>query len=248
MCFSEVSVLLLLNLITPSRRDRRVLFAVGGFIGTWSLVALLVSTVNCGSPKPWDWFDGHCIDQISWSTSIEVLNLMINVALIGAPILILYDLQMPVLRKLSVMSIFGLRIAVCVASICKLVYLSRLRNTKDLVFAVWLVTLCTQTVQCLSIITFSSLYLKPLFEAFESGFIRSDDMRRKGLKAPDGTYNLSFLNGDEANNSATSFKGSRNAGNKSTVTADRWRGNLDSHSTKTQLPIIQKTKSFAVEW
>ena len=86
-------------------------------------------------------------------------------------------------------------IRVCIASICKLIYLNRTRHhsPEDLIFAIWPVTLCTQTVQSLSIVTYSALYLKPLFEAFESGFMRSDDLRRKGLRAPDGNYELSFL-------------------------------------------------------
>ena len=137
-------------------------------------------------------------------------------------------------------------IRVCVASMCKLVYLRRVRDTNDLIFAIWPVTLCTQTVQCLSIVTYSSLYLKPLFEALDSGFMRSDDLRRKGLKAPDGNYDLSFLSADRANDAAAGSKRLRQAGNISTVTTDGREAGLDSNSQNSQSPIIQKTRTFAI--
>ena len=48
-------------------------------------------------------------------------------------------------------------------------------------------------LQCLSIAAFSSPYLKPLFEALESGFVRSDDLRCKGIRNEHGLYDLSIM-------------------------------------------------------
>ena len=79
---------------------------------------------------------------------------------------------------------------VCIASTCKLVYWNRVRYSDDLTFDIWPVTLCTQMIQCMSIASFCFLYLKPLFEILDSGFIRSDEFRRKGQMNPAGSYNL----------------------------------------------------------
>lgn len=46
----------------------------------------------------------------------------------------------------------------------------------------------------MSIASFCFLYLKPLFEILDSGFIRSDELRRKGQLNPEGSYNLSTIN------------------------------------------------------
>lgn len=72
-------------------------------------------------------------------------------------------------------------------------------------------------------------------------------MRRKGLKAPDGTYNLSLLNFDKATDPATGLEGLKPVGNYSRVTADRRQAGLDSNSQSSQSPIIKKTKTFAIE-
>ena len=48
--------------------------------------------------------------QVSWLTCIEVMNILINVALIVVPALILQRLQMSALRKVSIVSIFALRL------------------------------------------------------------------------------------------------------------------------------------------
>ena len=40
--------------------------------------------------------------------------------------------------------------------------------------------ICTQTIQCLEIIAACVLYLKPLLDSLDSGFIRSGDLLRRG--------------------------------------------------------------------
>ena len=83
---------------------------------------------------------------------------------------------------------------VCIASICKLFYWNKARYSHDLTYEIWPVTICTQTIQCMSIASFCFLYLKPLFEILDSGFIRSDELRRKGQLKTEGSYNLSNIN------------------------------------------------------
>ena len=65
MCLSELSVVLFVRNITPVRQDRRLLFGVGSFTILWAFIGLIVSAVECGSPEPWNYFDGQCIDRVS---------------------------------------------------------------------------------------------------------------------------------------------------------------------------------------
>ena len=62
----------------------------------------------------------------------------------------------------------------------KLVFWNRTTYPTDPILDTWPATICTQITQCLSISCACVLYLKPLLESVESGFIRSDDMRRRG--------------------------------------------------------------------
>lgn len=71
--------------------------------------------------------------------------------------------------------------SVIVATICQLVYLNRIKPSDDLTFEVWRMTLCTQIVQCLSIVTTCLVYLKPFLDSLETGFIQVGDLRRQQI-------------------------------------------------------------------
>ncbi|CAD6570014.1 MAG: 3-hydroxyanthranilic acid dioxygenase [Alectoria sarmentosa] len=143
---------------------------------------------------PWNYFTGHCIDRVMWWNCVETMNILINATLIALPVWTVSKVQISLLKKVSVGLTFALRITVCIASICKLVYWNKARYSHDLTYEIWPVTICTQTIQCMSIASFCFLYLKPLFEILDSGFIRSDELRRKGQLNPEGSYNLSNIN------------------------------------------------------
>ena len=72
------------------------------------------------------------------------------------------------------------------ATTAQIVFANRAANTSDPSFALWPAVLCTQIVQACSIATACVLYLRPLLESLESGLIRSDDLRRRGLEGTDG--------------------------------------------------------------
>ena len=65
MCLSELSVVLFLRNITPVRQDRQLLFGAGSFTILWTFIGLIVSAVECGSPVPWNYFNGQCINRVS---------------------------------------------------------------------------------------------------------------------------------------------------------------------------------------
>jgi len=85
-------------------------------------------------------------------------------------------------RKLVLISCFSFRIVVIVAVICQLVYLGRTRRSSDLTFDLWRAALCTQLVQCASILTACIPHMRIFYINSESGMIRADDMRRRAKK------------------------------------------------------------------
>ena len=69
--------------------------------------------------------------------------------------------------------------SVITAVVCQMVYLNRIKHSSDLTFEIWPVTLCTQVVQCLSILTTCLVYLRPFLDSLETGFIQIGDLRRQ---------------------------------------------------------------------
>lgn len=247
MSLSELSVLFFVGNITPVRSDRKMLVGVGSVVIAWSTIGFIVSAAECGSPTPWNYFGGHCINRIIWGNYVEVLSILINCALIALPIYVVSRLRISLSRKFSVGSMFALRITVCVASICKLVYLNRARPLDDLTFVLWPVTLCNQTVQCLSITTFSLLYLKPLLEALSTGFIRSDELRRKGQTNAEGSFSLSTLHPGKENKAVKKFAALTGSGNnKTTITALGNAAGWEGGSQSSEAQIIRETRTWAV--
>ena len=69
--------------------------------------------------------------------------------------------------------------SVITAAICQMVYLNRIKPSGDMTFEIWPVTVCTQIVQCLSIMTTCLVYLRPFLDSLETGFIQVGDLRRQ---------------------------------------------------------------------
>ena len=144
---------------------------------------------------------------------------------------------------------------VIAASACKLVFWNRPQRTQESLDP-WTVTICTQIIQGLSIITACFLYLKPFLDSVESGFIRNDDIRRRGTSDYYG-----HSNGESSGNkSAFSIRKPRrtasdtvrlhdisNGQNATTVTAGEPVDTGDVESQGSQTHIIKQTRTFAVE-
>ncbi len=87
------------------------------------------------------------------------------------------------------------------AAACKLVFLRKTQQVTDPILNTWPVTLCTQTVQCLSIVSACFLYLKPFLDSVEAGFIRNNDMRQQAS----GIAYYRYDSGGSSSHRRTSF-------------------------------------------
>ena len=138
------------------------------------------------------------------------------------------------------------------ASACKIAFWNSTHDYQKLGHDPWTVRICTQIIQCLSIVSACFLYLKPFLDSVESGFIRNDDLRRRGT----GDYNTG---GSSTTRSAFSIRKHANTGSQSiglvpmpnnqhtaTVTANDPL-DLDAESQHSQAHIIKETRTFAVE-
>ena len=101
----------------------------------------------------------------------------------------------------------------------------------------------------MSIASFCFLYLKPLFEILDSGFIRSDEFRRKGQMNPKGSHNLSIMrSGKESRNEGNQLaRLARTENNDITITALENEAGWDGGSQNSEAQIIKETRSFTIE-
>ena len=115
--------------------------------------------------------------------------------------------------------------------------------------------ICTQVIQSLSIISACFLYLKPFLDSVESGFIRNDDVRRRGTDEYYG-HNTGGSSGTRSVFSIRKHKTSASqtlglvplseAQNTTTITAND-PPDLDAESQHSRSRIIKETRTFAVD-
>ncbi|KAL8726982.1 MAG: hypothetical protein Q9166_006345 [cf. Caloplaca sp. 2 TL-2023] len=201
---------------------------------------------------------GQCVATGFWN-SYAALNLITEAALVVLPLMIVWKIQTKPRKKTVIFLCFASRIVVLGAIIVQLIYLNRAANTTDETFKMWPVVLSAQGVQSLSIITACVPCLKPFLESLESGMLRSDDLRRRGMGGVYGygSHNLADLSSRSAGKKEKSQPASNPSASKhynlpnniSTVMSlnrnedpDR-----DSDSQKSSARIIKYTRTFSVE-
>ena len=153
-------------------------------------------------------------------------------------------------------SVTKLLSSVIAAVVAQIVFSNRAVSTNDQSFDLWPAVLCTQIVQALSITTACILYLRPFLESLESGLIRIDDLRRRGME---GVYGYRASKGTKKGSNPMSLgSGNRviipssiplrplqDVGNTTTVRTEdpQWE---DGQSENSQTRIIKCTTSWAV--
>jgi len=201
---SKVSVLFLLLQISPEMgHERRFLQANGVFVLVWALVGIFAAAFQCKTPETWQIIKGSCVKRTAFWDYFGITNIISEVLLIGFPIYVLLDVKLRT-QKLVLVGCFGSRVLVIVATILQLVYLGRVSGSKDPTFDIWLVTMFTQLVQNLSIITACIPYIKNFYLNIESGMIRTDDLRRRQLSTSTFGYWSKHSNSTRKSSQATS--------------------------------------------
>ncbi|CAD6581439.1 MAG: hypothetical protein ASARMPREDX12_000463 [Alectoria sarmentosa] len=127
------------------------------------------------------------LTPIAFWNYFGVFNIVTEGTLVMLPIVIIWNVQMPLGRKLIIVWCFAVRMFVVGAIVCELVFRNRNARSEDQTFAAWPVVICSQFVHTLSIITACIPYLKPFFSSLETGMIRTDDLRRLRSRSI-GTY------------------------------------------------------------
>ena len=108
----KISTLLLYARIFPSGNFRRILWAVGLLISTYSTIMILILIFQCKPIKGfWDSnLEAGCISLTKVFIAMASLNLITDFLVVCLPLPLLWKLQMPRGMKLQVMGIFSVGI------------------------------------------------------------------------------------------------------------------------------------------
>ena len=127
--FSKFSALILLRLLTPVKLQIQLVSGLGATIILWGLTGLLAAAFQCRVPRVWETMSNQCfhtvfsgsysfkiIDiltpiQITFWRCFGVLNIVTECILVMLPMLIIWNVQMPLGRKAVIVWCFAVRIS-----------------------------------------------------------------------------------------------------------------------------------------
>ncbi|KAJ3950859.1 hypothetical protein N0V92_012747 [Colletotrichum tropicale] len=117
LAFTKASILFLYLRIFPDEKFRRVLWCTQVF-NLLLLIAFVGGTVGSCQPIHYFWdgwtgeMKGQCINLNAFAMCHGVLNVALDVWMLVLPATQVYDLRMPLMRKLGVMLMFGVGVLI----------------------------------------------------------------------------------------------------------------------------------------
>ncbi|KAE8142343.1 hypothetical protein BDV38DRAFT_295134 [Aspergillus pseudotamarii] len=178
MCFSKLALVHFIRSVTPAASDRRIASGLEALITLWAITGAISSAFRCKPPQTWNYLSGQCFNIGAWWDYIGVTNILTDAAIIAYAILIVTRIQARWKKKLTLSTVFGLRIFVIIAIIGQLAYANKTIDSTDPISGTWSLTICTQLTQCLSVVTACSPQFKPFLDSLRSTGLRVDGMTR----------------------------------------------------------------------
>lgn len=108
--FSKLSVLIFIRSLTPKKLHRNLVTLSLMLTLCWGITAGFGSMFHCDPPQVWNFLDNKCINRMKFNTAMEIFNVFLDIVLILLPILVVWDLKLPLNPKLVVVSCFLPRI------------------------------------------------------------------------------------------------------------------------------------------
>ena len=128
-----------------------------------------------------------------------------------------------------------------------MVLLNGVKHTSDATFDCWPFVVTAEVIQCLAILTACIPYLKPFMESMESGLIRADDLRRRGVHGNSNGYGNS--KNSKGSKSSKNFNFSLPLKDRLTSSTNNTRsGNGENASTAFAVFDRNTNQHLSTEW
>ncbi|KAE8326413.1 hypothetical protein BDV39DRAFT_206056 [Aspergillus sergii] len=252
MCFSKLALVHFIRSVTPAASDRRVASGLEALITLWAVIGVITSAFQCKPPQSWNYLSGQCFNITAWWDYIGVTNILTDGAIIAYAILIITRIQARWKKKVTLSTVFGLRIFVIIAIIGQLVYANRASDSSDPISGTWPLAICTQLTQCLSVVTACSPQFKPFMDSLRSTGLRVDAITRHDTSRIGYNYSSSHTksqshiqdqSGAEVHEMASI---GRNKSYRHTATVITAKRDSDAGSDSSEAHIIREVRTWAV--
>ncbi|KAE8396160.1 hypothetical protein BDV23DRAFT_178216 [Aspergillus alliaceus] len=254
ICFSKSALITFIRNITPFRLDRSFAFGVEVFTILWAVTGIITAALQCKPPQAWNYLHGECFNIGAWWNYLGVTNILSETTIIVQAVVVIVRVQAPWRKKVTLGTVFGLRIFVIAAIVCQLVFNARTANSPDSTSDTSPATIATQAAQCLSIVTACSPQFKPFMDSLRSTGMRAEGMTkessRKQYRSSLSHMKTTLFSQD---NSLTPSQGvelsviSRDQdGDQAFATAARSVHDSDAESHHSQAHIIREARTWTV--
>ncbi|KAF2646476.1 hypothetical protein P280DRAFT_503055 [Massarina eburnea CBS 473.64] len=235
ICTAKLSILHSLHQLTPVREHKAITSGVA-IVVIASLVAFELATGLQCTQAHWKILSGKCFNQTLFWQTFSVVDITTDLFIALFPTYIVCNLQMGTRIKVVIASIFATRISTIITSSARLIYVSRSHASTQLSsYPFWISILITEIEQGLSIITACIPFLKPFFEALDTGMlapsrgllvsVKSSIGSRDRSKRSQNSEGVSELN--ERSGSAMGMTGGIHVSRRISTHSERWEWDKD---------------------
>jgi hypothetical protein len=110
ICFSKLSVLLMYITLIPVNALIQPARVIGVFIILWNSASIVAGLAIC-QPFAMNWDQtiegGRCGDQTKFYMWLGIINVIVDVLILGLPMPFLYKLQLPLRKKILLLGMFS---------------------------------------------------------------------------------------------------------------------------------------------
>ncbi|RAL06990.1 uncharacterized protein BO97DRAFT_269482 [Aspergillus homomorphus CBS 101889] len=130
---AKASILMQYFRVFPTRRMRRICWAMIAVLATYGTWAVLSAFLNCVPvTKFWDPnLPGFCLSSEGLWFSNASMHITTDLVILVIPIPALLALELPKKQKIALISIFAIGGFVCVTSVCRLVAVKKISDSSD---------------------------------------------------------------------------------------------------------------------
>ncbi|KAK5123181.1 hypothetical protein LTR85_003379 [Meristemomyces frigidus] len=122
VALSKLAVALLILRLTSSKAHVRTAHIMTGLTAAWGTVGLLAIAIRYRSLQPWDMqYPNNAAEVARAWIGVGAVGILLDLMLIVFPVFLVYDLQMPLASKLTVIIGFAFRLPASVITILRLV-------------------------------------------------------------------------------------------------------------------------------
>ncbi|EEH05173.1 conserved hypothetical protein [Histoplasma capsulatum G186AR] len=224
---SKVALALLIIYIKPLSAVLYACRCLIAAIAAWGVTGIIALAAQCDPPRPWDFSDGRCVNQQALYTALDTLSIITDIALIILPFFLVFQVQLPTRKRLTIVSFFCMRIFVPLFTIFSLASQNQYFSSRplDKTWHAVRPTIWAQATLCISIITTCIPSLKRVMADLQTGLMAGRVTEFLELSISGGS------------NSATAGQVNNNSGQKTTqarrsLTTVYGAGTIDQNSGK----------------